>query len=519
MKKAIVYDKWLDSVGGGEVVAGTIARLLRDKGYDVTIIGGKQFQTSKIKTKLHIDLHDVKFEWVWNDEHKLKEYVKGADVFFNTSFIDYSYGYAKKNFYYTHFPTQAYMSFKGFIFNTVLMPICSRWVDRVEFVTEKSEIMINRRYGAVMQKNNHLLFTREKNNSKILSFSLFFENFYKPIIDTISINIKNADIVDKNIRVDPHHNIIHFKYIVKPKSDTFELFIDVPGVKDEFHDYPKDRVVLLFPKTLPLRIADKFLSNFTYKIQTRLRAGLYVNVIKRLKSYNKVLANSAFTQKWIMNYWRQKSEIVYPPVELISPTKKARKKSICSIGRFFTLGHGKKQEVMIEAFKKMYNNGYKDWELHLIGSVDINSTDSYAFVRRLQKAAKGYPIRFHLNASRTLMEKIASEATIYWHATGYGESPSKNPVGFEHFGIAPIEAISAGCIPVLYNGGGLPEIIRILNLSNTHLYNTIDELVEKTEEILSEDNSYNYKKVRSIIEKSFSMQAFEKRILEIIKAA
>ena len=61
----------------------------------------------------------------------------------------------------------------------------------------------------------------------------------------------------------------HLDVYKRQKSDTFELLIDVPGVKNEYHNYPKDRVVLLFPKTLPIRISDKFLSNFRYKIQTR----------------------------------------------------------------------------------------------------------------------------------------------------------------------------------------------------------------------------------------------------------
>ena len=50
----------------------------------------------------------------------------------------------------------------------------------------------------------------------------------------------------------------------------------------------------------------------------------------------------------------------------------------------------------------------------------------------------------------------------------------RDPIKFEHFGIAPIEAISAGCIPVLFNGGGLNEIVGLLGYNkNLHLFQAL----------------------------------------------
>jgi glycosyltransferase involved in cell wall biosynthesis len=517
MKKAIVYDKWLHSLGGGEVVACHIARILRDNKYNVTVVGGKRFNTAKIKEKLDIDLTGVSFEWVWNDEQLLRNVCKDADIFFNTTFIDYTHGLGKKSYYYTHFPSPAYLTLKGMLFNYILVPLFSQWVSRVEFVTDRNEIIINRRYGYVLQEDNHILFTHENRASRIVTFSLFYENYYDQLVHNTHVSFDNAVVKGRSIRVDPHHNIIHFKYSIETNSDTIGLHIQCNPPKEIPHRYPKDRIILLFPKTLPAHVIDKLLKRIIVKFETRMRAGIYVNVFKRLESYTKILANSAFTQRWIRKYWDRDSMIVYPPVNFIRTPKKVKKKNmICSIGRFFTLGHGKKQEVMIDAFKQLYDSGYKDWELHLIGSIDISQSENFTFSQHLKERAAGYPITFHLNTDRSEMEKIVGESSIYWHATGYGEDEEQHPEKFEHFGIAPIEAISAGCIPVLYRGGGLPEIISKLSLSNLHLYTTIDELVHKTIHIAKGKHSFDNAKVQRLLEKHFSMSTFEDQITQLL---
>src|SRR5581483_11526271 len=199
---------------------------------------------------------------------------------------------------------------------------------------------------------------------------------------------------------------------------------------------------------------------------------------------NLVIANSQFTKYWIKKYWNKNAEVIYPPVDLIFQKSQInpfiKKNWICSIGRFFSVGHQKKQEVLINAFKKFYEKDNKNWELHLIGGFD-STQPSYVHINKLKKLAQDYPIYFHLNVSREELERIIKLAKVYWHATGYGENSKRNPINFEHFGISAIEAISAGCIPVLYDGGGLTEIIKVLKLSDLHLFSDIDQLVLNTE--------------------------------------
>ena len=256
------------------------------------------------------------------------------------------------------------------------------------------------------------------------------------------------------------------------------------------------------------------------KINDRLRAGIYPNLKKRLASYDAFITHSEYVKKWIKKAWNIDAHVLYPPVSLLStnyqlPTTK--NDWICSVGRFFTLGHGKKQEVMIDAFKKLCDQlPTTNYQLHLVGGVG-NEPSSLRYIEELQKMAKGYPIFFHFNASRSEVEKVLLTSKIYWHAAGYGEDPEKDPIKFEHFGIAPVEAISAGCIPILFNGGGLKEIADILHLdSNLHLFNTTDELIKNTSVFLKRENDIQNNSIQ-LLRQHFSQNAFSDNFLSLIK--
>ena len=109
-------------------------------------------------------------------------------------------------------------------------------------------------------------------------------------------------------------------------------------------------------------------------------------------------------------------------------------------------------------FRDLVASGRADgWELHLIGGCDSANREYFNAVR---KAALGLPVHLHLNASGAALEDLVSSASIYWHAGGYGEDPEAHPDRFEHFGIAVVEAMSAGAVPVVFAAAGPAEIVR-----------------------------------------------------------
>ena len=176
-----------------------------------------------------------------------------------------------------------------------------------------------------------------------------------------------------------------------------------------------------------------------------------------LDSYSLVVANSEFTQRWIDTYWDHGSEVLYPPVTMHAPGVKDN--VILNVGRFFPAdkGHSKKQLELVQAFRRLYDGGVRGWTLHLVGGCSDAGRDYLELVRA---AASGYPVELHVNATGDELESLYARASIYWHASGYGEDAQRHPDRLEHFGISTVEAMSAGAVPVVIGLAGQLETVR-----------------------------------------------------------
>jgi glycosyltransferase involved in cell wall biosynthesis len=176
--------------------------------------------------------------------------------------------------------------------------------------------------------------------------------------------------------------------------------------------------------------------------------------------YDLMLANSTFTRRWIRRMWGVRAKVLYPPVETASRLSLRRKGgSILSIGRFFPGNHNKKHDVLIDAFVDLLEKGrLYGWQLNLVGGkTDHPGTEEY--LAMLRRKAKGYPVHFHVDASRQTLQNLLETSSIFWHATGYGEDMSREPEKLEHFGLSTVEAMTFGCVPVVFDSGGQGEIV------------------------------------------------------------
>lgn len=85
----------------------------------------------------------------------------------------------------------------------------------------------------------------------------------------------------------------------------------------------------------------------------------------------------------------------------------------------------------------------------------------------------------------------------------------------EHFGITVVEAMAAGCVPVVINKGGLKEIIE--DKKSGYFWNEVNELKEITLNLIA-----NPKKMRSLSKQAekrgqnFSKAEFTKKLLSTI---
>ncbi len=229
----------------------------------------------------------------------------------------------------------------------------------------------------------------------------------------------------------------------------------------------------------------------------------------KLKSWKKAIYNSNFTKDNIEKNWPIKGEVVYPPVsiEYFKPLKK--KKQIISVGRFFGFTKAKKHEVMINAFKEMVDReNIKDWSLHLAGGVTDGDRE---YVADLKKMAEGYQIHFYPDTSLETLARLYGESMIYWHAMGYGEDELQK---FEHFGITTVEAMAAGCVPVVINKGGQPETV---TEGCGFLWDSLEELESKTLLLMGNEESAKKMSEKAVRRaKDFDKEHFKRAIRKIV---
>lgn len=215
----------------------------------------------------------------------------------------------------------------------------------------------------------------------------------------------------------------------------------------------------------------------------RLMNPLPVNLRAIAAGYDLIWAISQYTRRWIDAYWHLPSTVLYPPVDVAQFAPHSKRPQILSVGRFFAGQHNKKHLVMVEQFRQMADAGLGGWELHLAGG----STPGAAhedYLRRVRAAAAGYPIRIYVDLAFERLVELVGASSIYWHASGYGESEALHPVKFEHFGITAVEAMAAGCAPVLIGRGGLAELVR--HGEDGYLWYTTDELRRHTRRLMDD---------------------------------
>lgn len=225
----------------------------------------------------------------------------------------------------------------------------------------------------------------------------------------------------------------------------------------------------------------------------------------KLSSWNLAVCNSKFTQSVIEKEWPIKTCVLYPPVEVGAIKPLPKKKQILSVGRFASFSRTKKHEEMIGAFKKLVGTGkINGWSLHLAGSVEGDE----GYIDELRDLAKDIQVTFYPNYPFNDLVKLYGESSIYWHAAGLGED---DPAKMEHFGITTVEAMAGGCVPVVINKGGQPEIVDDQN--SGLLWSNLDELQEMTLKLINDPKMMSSLSKEAILRsKDFSKEHFAQEI-------
>lgn len=254
--------------------------------------------------------------------------------------------------------------------------------------------------------------------------------------------------------------------------------------------------------------AKKSIIHFQVPFENTGASGLWGKV--KISSWDMAIYNSRFTQGIVEKSWLIKGEVVYPPVDVEKIKPLTKKKQILSVGRFVSFSKSKKHEEMIQAFANLYERGLtKEWSLHLAGSVEGDES----YLDELQDKAKDLPITFYPNCSLDELVRLYGESTIYWHAAGFGE---EDPSKMEHFGISTVEAMAGGCVPIVINKGGQPEVVED-GISGL-LWGSLEKLQEMTLKLIG-NHDLMKEMSKKAVERSrlFSKRRFEESIKALVE--
>ncbi len=177
-----------------------------------------------------------------------------------------------------------------------------------------------------------------------------------------------------------------------------------------------------------------------------------------------LISNSKYVQNSLETIYGKKSSLLYPPLDLSEfNQKKSKKSSIITISRF---SPEKNLEFLIDVIKNLSINSI------IIGNTKTKSNEIYYNLldSKIKNELHSSNIILLKNIPRKILLTYLFESKVYFHT-----SP-------ETFGLTIVEAISAGCIPIIPNNSAHIETVPFSELR--YIPNNIKDAQEKINKAL-----------------------------------
>jgi alpha-1,2-mannosyltransferase len=233
--------------------------------------------------------------------------------------------------------------------------------------------------------------------------------------------------------------------------------------------------------------------------------GLFTRFLRQ--PYNVTMTNSEFNRDIIRQHLGKEALVVYPPVDvqkIESTSRKASRENIAvTVSRF----RSAKGLAIIPAIAARLRN----CKFILIGTTDRNSKEC---LQEIWKKAKEFNVETSLQIfanepSGFLLSKL-STAKVLLHTQAY-----------EAFGMSVVEAMAAGCVPVVpRDGGPWFDILEKTEGVYGFSYGSVAEAAQKIRMLLDDDKLRTEVSTRaSRRAMDFDSSIFERRILSIVERA
>jgi glycosyltransferase involved in cell wall biosynthesis len=478
--KVGVYDGYWATGGGGEKFAAGIAAALAGE-HEVDLVAHEPVDLGWLGERLHLDLAKVGVAEVPDHAGGVTAASAGYDVFVNASYRSGDPSRAGRGVYVVHFPG----------------PRPSR-LERVRYrasgLVGCSDVVLDE--GFYLPEGNARLLLRWTSGEATLRVSApaGSRGGRVPVVVLLARVLPPA-VTPMEVTAEVDGMIVGRTVVDAPTSRLDRRRVTPLRFDVEIAPGSAPTVVLRSPAWVP---ADVGIGTDRRRLGAAV-AGAYAGTgwrgavaraavrltgpgegLEFLDSYDRILANSRFTQQWTERMWRRPTGVLYPPVPQMAPGDK--QPIILSVGRFFLpgTGHNKKQLEMVRAFRRLAPP--PGWTYHLVGGC---APEDAAYLDQIRAEAEGLPVVLHPDASGAELADLYARASIFWHAAGLGEDPDRYPDRYEHFGITTVEAMSAGLVPVVIDGAGQAEIVD--EGRSGFRFAELDGLVEHTRRLIGDE--------------------------------
>jgi len=275
--------------------------------------------------------------------------------------------------------------------------------------------------------------------------------------------------------------LIYLKYVIKRFSPHILLFHDdIPlFVRNEVRKQPTFLYVhFSYATRLKLGVGD--IAEITMASKQHIERLLNPLLRKLIFMDNNpadiIVANSSVTASFLKQTWNRSDVVVLPPpvdTNLFEPSL-VKENLVVALG---SIQPNKRFGDVIKAINMVSS----ECRLIIIGHYS-----EAKYYHELLKLIKGMrlekKVRIVLDASQRRVRDTLSRAKIIVHASQ-----------FEPFGIAVVEGMASGCVPIVYDGTKSGPWVDIINKGEFGLgFRTINDLSRNIEKILCDEKAYAY---------------------------
>ena len=327
-----------------------------------------------------------------------------------------------------------------------------------------------------------------------------------------SLSPPNKDIILQSFGKEPE--ILDFKIprfmLGKPEFDLVrsvfrnvnfgvdaDLYVNTMAYSFPFVKLSKNANLIMYIGRVPVVPIDKDRKDLRYikKIFARSLNRFVTRKLDKMLEGAQIISTSNYVRNSLIERWKVNSEVINPPVDVdeyrCSEDDILLKgnKSIALVGRF---DPWKRLETGIYIAENM-----NDCKVHILGG---RENDAYLeFIKSsVEKSSARERIKLYIQAPLPERVNTLKHCGVYLH-----------PANHEDFGISIVEAMAAGCIPVVHNSGGPKEFV-----PKRWRYDSFEECLTKVKEAFqaSREERLSMIRIAEHFHESYFKEAFRKFI-------